>query len=170
MDCLYTKEGNKDEVTLENKIDGNTRGDHLWNLWCEPEIHKEIFVLPAGAKTQKKLCWRDLGIDTITDKNTNKGLLKLNASLSCNPPFFSSTVVYPGPCRHFWMLQKIVYPGPCHCWTLRNAPVALNIKLIYQISYWRSTVEERERENKSEMKLSERNVTAKNVTSKNINL
>ena len=52
-DCLFKKEGHKNEATFTNKMGGNTRRNHFWNLWCEPETNKKISILPAGAKTQK---------------------------------------------------------------------------------------------------------------------
>ena len=52
-DCFNKKEGHKDAATFTNKMGGNTKRDHLWNLWCESGSNHKIFVLPAGAKTQK---------------------------------------------------------------------------------------------------------------------
>ena len=52
-DCVFKKEGHKDEAISTSKMRGNTRCDKLWNLWCEQETNKKISILPAGAKTQK---------------------------------------------------------------------------------------------------------------------
>ena len=67
-DFLSKKDYHKDEATFTNKMGGTTRRDNLWNLWFEPETNKEISVLPAGAKIQKWLCWRELSKDKNTDK------------------------------------------------------------------------------------------------------
>ena len=52
-DCYHKKEGHKDAATFTNKLDGNTKHDHLWHLWCEPGTNKQFPTLPAGAKTKK---------------------------------------------------------------------------------------------------------------------
>ena len=159
---MYKKEGHKNEATFENKIDGNIRRDHLWILWCKPETHKAIFVLPAGAKTQKLWCWRKFGKDKNTDKNTNKGLLKLNPSLLYNSPFSNSLSRYM-PSFLDVTKHSLSRSMPLLDIMNRTGSVKRKINILDQSK-------KRERETKSEMKLSERNVTAKNVTSKNINL
>ena len=51
-DCYLKKEGHKDAVMFTNKMGGNTKRNHLWQLWCEPVTNRKVSVLPAGAKTE----------------------------------------------------------------------------------------------------------------------
>ena len=43
------KEGHKPDATFANKMGGNTKRDHLWNLWCDPNTNKSVTMVPAGA-------------------------------------------------------------------------------------------------------------------------
>ena len=52
-DCNRKKEVHKPDTTFTNKMGGNTKRDHLWNMWCEPGMHHRLSVLPAGAQTQE---------------------------------------------------------------------------------------------------------------------
>ena len=88
-----------------NKIGGNTKRDHLWQLWCEPVTNHEVSVLPAGAKTENCWCGRELGNDKNTD-NTNKELLILNSSLSCNPLTSQLAMSKPMPLSYADVIRK----------------------------------------------------------------
>ena len=48
-DCWNKKEGHKPDATFTNKMGGNDKRDHLWNLWCDPVTRKSVSVVPAGA-------------------------------------------------------------------------------------------------------------------------
>ena len=52
-DCYLKKAGHKDAATFTNKLESNTKRDHLWQLWCKPVTNRKCLVLPAGAKTEK---------------------------------------------------------------------------------------------------------------------
>ena len=84
-DCYLKKAGHKNAATFTNKLGGNTKRDHLRQLWYKPVTNSKCLVLSAGAKIEKWWFEREPGNDKNTD-NTNKDLLKLNPRLLCKPP------------------------------------------------------------------------------------
>ena len=48
-DCYHKKDGHKPDATFTNKMGGNTKRDHLWNMWCDPSTLKPVTEVPAGA-------------------------------------------------------------------------------------------------------------------------